>query len=111
MEEKLLKEMIALLKDIKESVAVSQMATVRGPVADPGPDPWPGSYHNWPFPRRFPFPPLPIGGDPAIGPLIPKEELVKIRIKELDMTISQITHQIDLIRMQRDLLAREYKIK
>ncbi len=110
MEEKLLKEMITLLKDIKESVAVSQMATVRGPVADPGPDPWPGTYPNWPFPRRFPFPPLPTG-DPAIGHLIPKEELVKIKVKELDMTINQITHQIDLIKMQRDLLVKEYKLK
>jgi hypothetical protein len=109
MEEKLLKEMIGLLKEIKESVAVSQMTTSRGPIADPGPDIYHG--HHWPCHTPCPFPPLPVGGDPAISHLLPREELIKVRIKELEMVISQISQQVELLKVQKELLMKEYKIR
>jgi hypothetical protein len=107
MEEKLLKEMVMLLKEIKESVSISQMTTNRGPV-DPAPDFDPGTY--LPFTKQWPFPPLPVG-DPITRHLLPKEELIKIRVKELEMMISQISQQMELLNVQKDLLVKEYKIR
>jgi hypothetical protein len=108
MEEKLLKEMITLLQDIKESVSVAQINAVRGPIADPGPDMFHGPC--WPFPKPWPFPPLPVGGDPATSHLLPKEDMIKIKVKELDMIITQVSQQLDLLKVQKDLLVKEYKL-
>lgn len=106
MEEKLLKEMISLLNDIREKLTLGQGLTVRGPVADPGPD----FYRHWLHHRKIPFP---IGdfGDPAPEFFLRKEDLAKIKVKELDIAITQITEFLDLTRMERDMLAKEYNIR
>ena len=106
MEEKLLKEMISLLHDIREKLTVAQGAGVRGPIADPGPD----FFHHGPVYRRFP---LPIGYnvDPSPEFYFSKEELAKIKVRELDIMINQIVEQVDLLKMQRDMMKQEYKIK
>lgn len=106
MEEKLLKEMISLLHDIREKLTVVQGHGVRGPVGDPGPD----ISHYGHLYRRLP---LPIGYnvDPSPEFYFGKEELAKIKVRELDMVINQIVEQTELLKLQRDMMKQEYKIK
>lgn len=106
MEEKLLKEMISLLNDIRDKLTISSGISVRGPVADPGPD----IYRNWFHHRKIHFP---IGdvGDPAPEFFLKKEDLAKIKVKELDMAITQINEFLELTKLERSLLAKEYNIK
>jgi hypothetical protein len=106
MEEKLLKEMISLLHDIREKLTITPGAGVRGPIADPGPD----FFHHGHMYRHLP---LPIGYnvDPSPEFYFGKEELAKIKVRELDIMINQIVEQVELLKMQRDMMKQEYKIK
>lgn len=106
MEEKLLKEMITLLHDIREKLTVSQQLTVRGPVGDPGPDIFRHSHPQ----RIIDLPPHRII-DPAPEFYFKKEALAAIKVKELDLMINQVKEYLDLVKFERDLLAKEFGIK
>jgi hypothetical protein len=105
MEEKLLKEMVTLLNDIRDRLTIQPGINVRGPVADPGPD----FYHYGHIHRRFPMP-IGYNVDPSPEFYFSKDELAKIKVKELDLVVNQITEQLELLKMQRDLMKKEFKI-
>lgn len=106
MEEKLMKEMNSLLQDIREKLTVLQPFAVRGPVGDPGPD-----FSRFIHPQRvIDFPPHRII-DPAPEFFFKKEALAAIKVKELELMISQVNEYLDLIKFERDLLAKEFNIK
>jgi hypothetical protein len=107
MEEKLLKEMITLLNDIREKLSVSLPFAVRGPVGDPGPD-----ISRFSHPQRIiDFIPQHRIIDPAPEFFFKKEALAAIKVKELDLMIIHVNEYLDLIRFERDLLAKEFGIK
>ncbi|CAG1003795.1 MAG: hypothetical protein OIN86_11985 [Candidatus Methanoperedens sp.] len=104
-----LKEMVSILKEIRDklSAAPSGGGTMRGPVADPAP--------GW---NRMgivadPAPPWGKTGiiaDPApeYG-ILGKEKLAKLKIRRLDMAISELESQIELLKLQKEMLEEEYK--
>lgn len=109
MEEKLLKEMMVVLNELKEKLNVNQGFTVRGPVGDPGPD-FPHYPHHFQFPKKFPWP-IGYNVDPSPEYFLGKDKLAVVKIKELDIIISNLNAQIDLLKTQRDLMKQEYNIK
>jgi hypothetical protein len=86
------------------------------------PDPEPWSYKPDPVPWAYkpdPFPwsyisqiPWQIGwsADPDISILFDKSTIAQIKVKELDYRISQLQQAIDMTKMMRDTLAKQYKI-
>lgn len=110
MEEKILKEIASTLKDIKAKLDIGSASGVglRGPVADPSPGWLRG-------PVADPLPPW-IGfrgpvADPAPWYLLDKAKLAQLKIHQIDKTIMEMQKQIDLLKLERDLLKEEYKIK
>ena len=106
MEEKLLKEMVSLLNDIREKLTIQPGISVRGPIGDPGPD-FHQAGHIF---KRFPWP-IGYNVDPSPEFYFSKDELAKIKVKELDILVNQVTEQLELLKMQRDLMKKEFKIK
>ena len=106
MEEKLLKEMLAQLKNISERLTVQPGVNVRGPVGDPGPD---IQHHGHAF-RRFPMP-VGYNVDPSPEFYLSKDLLAQVKVKEIDITITQVTEQLELLKLQRDLMKKEYNIR
>jgi transcription initiation factor IIF auxiliary subunit len=49
--------------------------------------------------------------DPAISMLLRKEHLAVLKVRQLEMQIQQVEQHIEMLKMQRDLLAEEYDIK
>jgi hypothetical protein len=49
--------------------------------------------------------------DPAISLLLNKELLAQIKVRQLDMEIQQARQYMDMLKMQRDMLAEQYKVK
>jgi hypothetical protein len=66
----------------KRYAAIERIPNVAGPVADPGPE-----------------------------LLLDKTRLAKLKIVRLDQTVASLEKQIEAIRLERDLLAEEYKLK
>ncbi len=58
------------------------------------------------------IPPQLLGyaADPAIEILLPKEMLAQIKIRKIDSAIKEYQAAIELLNVQREMLAREYKI-
>lgn len=107
MDETILKEMASTLRDIKERVSIGSYAGIRGPVADPGPE--------FDLPRAWTKPWVgPVRGpvaDPAPWYLLDKAKLAKLKIRSLEAGIAEIESQIGSLKLERDLLREEYKIK
>jgi hypothetical protein len=134
------KMMIELLKEIRDKISVGTLTTsaaaLRGPVADPGPE-----WGRWPGRWADPSPPWIRGpvADPApdwsmlaarsygaaerianvAGPiadpgpelLLDKARLAKLKIARLEQVLVGLEKQMDAVRLERDLLKQEYKIK
>ena len=54
---------------------------------------------------------LGYAADPAIEILLPKDMLARIKVHKLDMAISELKVTMENLKMQRDMLAKEYKIR
>lgn len=54
---------------------------------------------------------LGYAADPAIEILLPKEMLAQIKIRKIDMAIKELQSNMDVLTMQREMLAKEYKIR
>jgi hypothetical protein len=48
--------------------------------------------------------------DPAIDLLLDKSRIAQIRIRQLDQIIVQLEQQVEIARMEMDLLKEEYKL-
>ena len=106
MEEAILKEMASTLQDIKERISIGSFGGIRGPVADPGPEFDP---QRWVGPLRGPLR-GPVA-DPAPWYLLDKAKLAKLKIRSLEAGIAEFESQIGSLKLERDLLKEEYKIK
>ncbi len=49
--------------------------------------------------------------DPAIDILLDKSKIAQIRIRQLDSVISELNAQLELAKMQQQMLREEYKIR
>lgn len=49
--------------------------------------------------------------DPAIDILLDKALLAQLRVRKLDIAIADLKSQMELLQLERGMLAREYKIK
>ncbi len=105
MDEQILKEMAATLHDIKERLTLSPAAAIAGP-ADPAPD-W-SPHVIGPIRQRWLRGPV---ADPAPWYLLDKASLARLKIHRLDGAISELEKEIGSLKLERDLLKREYKIK
>jgi hypothetical protein len=128
-----LKEMVAILKDIREKLNAVSWGSFRGPVADPVPswgrgpvaDPAPSWGRG---PVADPAPSwanmrgqmqetassyINIRGpvaDPIPFWIMDKSRLAKLKIRQIDLDIAERERQIDFLKLERDLLAEEYKV-
>ena len=117
-----LQEMTTILKDIRDRLTSLPQFGVRGPVADPAP----------PFgvksPWADPVPPFGVMGqavDPSLlqytvrgpvadpGPmlLLDKAKLAQIKIRQIDMVVMDLEKQVEFLKLERDMLKEEYRIK
>jgi hypothetical protein len=92
MEEKTMKEMMSLLKEIKDKLSITY------PV-------FPQTGHI-PPPH---FPPRPIDPSPEI--LLNKPILAQLKIHKINGAIAELQKQIDFLKFEQNLLKEEYKIK
>ena len=49
--------------------------------------------------------------DPGPELLLDKARLAKIKVRKLDMVIKGLEEQIDVLRLEQEMLKKEYKIK
>lgn len=54
---------------------------------------------------------LGYSADPGIELLLPKDMLAKIKMQRLEMQINELKLAMENLEMQRDMLAKEYKLK
>lgn len=110
MEEKILKEIAATLEAIKARLEIGPVAGIglRGPVADPAPGWMPGPIAG-PFQSGFNFR-GPVA-DPAPWYLLDKAKLAQLKVRNIDGVIVELEKQMDSLKLERDLLKQEYKIK
>jgi len=110
MEEKKLKEIAETLEVIKAKLNIGPVSGIglRGPVADPSPGWLRG-------PVADPLPPwINIRGpvaDPAPWYLLDKAKLARLKIHQIEVAITELEKQIDSLKLERDLLKEEYKIR
>ena len=64
-----------------------------------------------PLPERPPFP-LGLEGDP-VPPiyLLDKAKVAQLQIHQLDTAIAELERQIEFVKLERDMLKQEYKLK
>ncbi|MDH4239737.1 MAG: hypothetical protein OEW48_09255 [Phycisphaerae bacterium] len=110
MEEKILKQIVSSLEAINAKLEIGPVSGIglRGPVADPGPRWVPGHILEQ-FPTAFHFR-GPVA-DPAPWQLLDKAKLAQIKVRNIDGVIMEMEKQIDSLKLERDLLKQEYKIK
>lgn len=74
-----------------------------GPAIDPSPD----------FGGVFGMPPWPPQPDPAPPwhVLLDKSKIAVIRVRQIDLRVQQLESQLDLLKLERQILKEEYKIK
>jgi hypothetical protein len=53
---------------------------------------------------------LGYAADPAIEILLPKDMLARIKIQKIEMAINELKLTMENLSMQRDMLAKEYKL-
>ena len=86
----------------------------RPPWYDPMPrppwyDPMPPWFHYREFmPERFKE--FIDTGDPAPESLLDKDKLAQIKVAQLDMIIAQQEKNLEIIKLQRNLLKEQYKL-
>lgn len=119
------KEMLSILKEIRDKLStVSSRGSLRGPISDPVPswgrgpvaDPAPDWGRYYPeelshFAVSRPWIKFGTVADPAAPELLDKAKLAQIKIRQIDMVIAELDKQADFLKLQRDLLKQEYKIK
>lgn len=105
MDEKILKEMAATMREIKEQLAISSVGTTPG-SASLAPE-WQGHLTS---PIRWHWLRGPVA-DPQPWILLDKPSLARLKIQRLDTAISEMQKEMDSLKLERDLLKREYKIK
>lgn len=131
MADKELIEVLSAVKDIQAKLNVANL-NIRGPVADPAPtlrgpiadpaiygpvaDPAPDWINRLRQQTQVNNPWRWIMGpvaDPAPGPdvLLPKDKLAKIKIFQIESTITQLQKEIEGLNLQKDLLKQEFNIK
>lgn len=138
MEEKMnvtsLKEIASILKDIREKLTAYSWGSIRGPTADPAPswgtlrgpiaDPAPqwGAFKgpvadpapSWGYMRPEIAASLATLKGPVADPIpfwiSDKAKLAKLKVRQLDMQIAEYEKQIEYLKLERELLAEEYKI-
>jgi|GEM_PF-2179687 hypothetical protein len=109
MEENILKEILSTLESIKIQLEVGSISgiSLRGPVADPPP--------GIISPRGVIADPLlPVRGpvaDPAPWYLLDKAKLAKLKVHQIETAIMELERQIEFLKLERDLLKEEYKLK
>jgi len=54
---------------------------------------------------------LGYAADPAIEILLPKEMLAQIKIRKIDMMIKELQATIEVLNMQKEMLAKQYHAK
>jgi hypothetical protein len=104
MDEKILTEMLSVMKDLRDRIPATGSGFFRGPVGDPAPD-WLGHIpvSPWKFNFRGPV------ADPATGPLLEKSSMAKLKVHQLDDLMNDLQKQIDMLKLERDLLKEQYK--
>lgn len=110
MDEKILKQIVSSLEAINaklETLPISGIG-LRGPVADPAPD-WRHGRLADPSPPWIHFR-GPVA-DPAPWFLLPKPKLAQLKVKNIESIITEMEKQIGSLKLERDLLKQEYKIK
>lgn len=107
MDEKLVVEMVAALKDIRDKLAQTSIGNIRGPVADPGPD-WFGHFPGGIGPV-FPNFRGPIG-DPGPWQLLDKSRIARLKVRQIDIAVGELKQQMELLQLQQQLLKEEYKL-
>ncbi len=50
-------------------------------------------------------------GDPPPPYLLSKAKVAQLKIRQLDMTITTLEKEIDLLKLEQNLLRQEYKLK
>lgn len=100
MDEKILKEMATTMREIKEQLAISSVGATPG-SASLAPE-WQG--HRWHWLRG------PVA-DPQPWILLDKPSLARLKIHRLETAISEMQKEMDSLKLERDLLKREYKVK
>ncbi len=108
MDDKIISEMQKTLAEIKASLGGISLGHFRGPIADPAPG-WGHFPHgpiiDWGHLIRGPV------GDPAPDVLLGKDKLAQLKVHRLETTIKDLQQQIDTLKLERDLLKEEYKLK
>ncbi len=51
---------------------------------------------------------LGYAADPAIEILLPKEMLAQIKIRKIDMAIRELEANMEVLKMQKEMLAKQY---
>jgi hypothetical protein len=115
MNEKMIAELAATMKDIRDKLTSSSLGYIRGPVADPAPD-WPGGHYGpwgaWGTqisPSQIAHFRGPIA-DPAPWHLLDKVRIAKLKVSQIQMEIQELEKQIDFLKLQTQLLKEEYKL-
>lgn len=49
--------------------------------------------------------------DPAISLLLKREQLAQIKYRQLEMEIQQVQQYIEVLKVQKEMLAKEFNIK
>ncbi|MBE0478714.1 hypothetical protein IBX65_06310 [Candidatus Aerophobetes bacterium] len=110
MDEKILKDIASTLEAIRVKLDIGAIsaAGLRGPVADPSPG-WARGAVTESLPQwagiRGPV------ADPAPWYLLDKAKLAQLKIRQIDAAITELEKQIDFLKLERNLLKEEYKIK
>jgi hypothetical protein len=109
MEDKILKDIASTLEAIKAKLDIGSVniGTLRGPISDPGPD-WTRSHTVNPILWAGFRGPI---ADPGPIFLLEKPKLAQLKIRHIDMAITELERQIDLLKFERDLLKKEYNLK
>jgi|Deesub1362B_J571_1020462.scaffolds.fasta_scaffold00113_57 hypothetical protein len=111
MDEKILKEIIRALDEIKAKLDIPRapmgdlVSHFRGPIADPAP-PWLEHFrtHEVPSWVRVQW-----AADPAVGMLLDRRRLAQLKIHQIENMIEEMERQIGLLKLVKDLLEEEYK--
>lgn len=105
MDEKILNEMAATLRDIKERLTLGPVGAVPGSAALAPEWQRPFTSPIWWHELRGPV------ADPQPWILLDKPSLAQLKTHRLDTAISELEKEIDSLKLERDLLKKEYKIK
>lgn len=106
MDQKAEKELVATLHEIRERLALSPAGMIAGP-ADPAPD-WASHGHFGPMQHHLLRGPV---ADPAPWYLLDKASLARLKIHRLDTAIGDLQREIESLTLERNLLAKEYKLR